>query len=102
MSDERHGLRCTSASAASSRRCHDGKRLRTQSIRHRPRKYRAMDGIHVPTATAVMTPMRPSRRLLAAMPPKIGFASSNTMLVRPSTTYFHNRWIGETYSAYEL
>ena len=29
------------------------------------------------------------------MPPKIGFASSNTMLVSPSTTYFHSRWMGD-------
>src|SRR3954451_10552766 len=59
-----------------------------------------MDGTHVPMATAVITPMSPSRWCRAAIPPKIGFASSNTMLVSPSTTYFHSRWMGDAYSAY--
>jgi hypothetical protein len=59
-----------------------------------------MDGIHVPTATAMMTAVSPRRPPRAAMPPKIGFASSRMMLVAPRAKYFHSRWNGDRYSAY--
>src|SRR3954466_5676474 len=59
-----------------------------------------MDGTHVPIATAAITAVRPKRLCRAAIPPKIGFASSNRMLVSPSTTYFHSRWMGDANSAY--
>jgi hypothetical protein len=48
----------------------------------------------------MMTPVSPSRPLRAAIPPKIGFASSSRMLVAPSATYFHSRSNGDRYSAY--